>query len=246
MMKTTPNNPKEKQRLSKVMAKAGIASRRQCEELIFAGRVKVNGETALLPQTMVGPSDKITFDGTPVAGSEELVYFVLNKPTGYVCSNKPGFNRNILDLFSRLNMRLFTIGRLDKNTSGLLLVTNDGHFANKVIHPSANIYKEYIATVDKPVNRNHLQIIMGGTIVEEIFVKPDRVDKIAPNRLKIIVSEGKKREVRILIENAKLQVVALERTRIGNLTLDPTLNQGEWRPMTEEEKQLIFEKDISS
>lgn len=228
------------------MAKAGIASRRRCEEIIFEGRVQVNGETAQFPQTMVGESDEITVDGKPMNSAEELVYFVLNKPTGYVCSNKPGFNKNILTLFSKLKLRLFTIGRLDKDTSGLLLVTNDGHFAQRVIHPSANIRKEYVATVDQPLRHNHLHAISEGTTVEEVFVKPLHVEKIGATTLKIQVAEGKKREVRRLIENANLEVRGLQRTRIGNLELDPSLKQGSWRPMTEQEKQLIFQKEIDS
>ena len=136
----------EKKRLSKALAAAGVASRRACEELIFAGRVQVNGETILLPQHHIDWSrDQIHLDGEPVKNEQKKVYYLLNKPTGYICSNtRPGKQKIVLDLFPNTLERLFTVGRLDKETAGLLLVTNDGHFANQVIHPSSNIIKKYI------------------------------------------------------------------------------------------------------
>lgn len=230
-----------KQRLSKFLANAGIASRRACETLIFEGHVAVNGQIALIPQTMVNSKDSITVDGKPVKGAEAKVYYILNKPMGYVCTNLQTNNtRIVFDLFENHEQRLFTVGRLDKDTQGLIIVTNDGHFANSVIHPSANIHKEYLAKTDQEITLDHLQAITNGTLVEGIFVKPAKISKIRKGTLKVTISEGKKREVRLLLENAGLSVKELTRIRIGGLHLG-ALPVGKWRPMTEREKELIFE-----
>lgn len=231
-----------KNRLSKILAASGIASRRAAEELIFAGVVKVNGEVVKVPQTMVdSQTDKITVKGEPVKGIEEKVYYILNKPMGYVCSTKGNSQTKlVLELMKDEGHRLFTVGRLDKDTEGLLIVTNDGHFANRVIHPSADIHKEYLAKTDHEIMPEHLEAIRNGTLVEGSFVKPIRVSKVRRGTLKIVISEGKKREVRLLMEAAGLEVKFLSRIRIGGLTLG-TLPVGSWRALTEKEKQQIFE-----
>jgi 23S rRNA pseudouridine2605 synthase len=232
----------KKIRLSKYLAAAGVAARRACEELIFAGRVKVNGTVVLVPQTGVTDKDNIVCDGKKIEAHEPKVYYVLNKPAGYLCTAKKGpKDRIINDLFADVPYRIFTVGRLDKDTQGLLLVTNDGHFANEVIHPSASIDKEYIAKVDLDVDDTHLKMISGGTLVEGVFVKPVRVSKLRRGTLKIVISEGKKREIRILLEAAGLKVKELTRVRIGGLILG-NLPVGTWRPMTERERELIFER----
>lgn len=235
----------KQQRLSKVLAAAGVASRRASEELIFAGSVKVNDITIKVPQTMVDPSkDAITVKGVPLKKAEEKVYYLLNKPVGYICSTKGGAqSKLVLDLFKEEeDRRLFTVGRLDKDTSGLLLVTNDGHFANAVIHPSKNITKEYLVKTDQEVSHDHLVAINSGTLVEGVFVKPIRVEKVRRGTLKVIIGEGKKREVRHLLDAAGLKVVSLMRIRVGGLVLGD-LAEGAWRPLTEKEKKLLFEKE---
>lgn len=230
----------EKKRLSKQLAAAGVASRRACEELIFAGKVKVNGEVVQVPQTLVGDKDKILVNGKPVGSAEKKVYYMLNKPAGYICtSRRTPTSKIVLDLFEGVDERIFTVGRLDKETEGLLLVTNDGHFANRVIHPSRNIHKEYLAKTDHDLTHEHLQAISHGTLVEGTFVKPVRVTKIRKGTVKIVVSEGKKREVRLLLEAAGLTVKHLARIRIGGLILG-RLPLGSWRELTEKERKLIF------
>lgn len=231
----------KKQRLSKILAAAGVASRRSCETLIFDGQVKVNGQVTLLPQTLVDHQDKIEIDGQRIGIAESKVYYMLHKPKGYVCTNRrTNQSRIVLDLFEEVNERLFTVGRLDKDTEGLLLVTNDGHFANEVIHPSANIHKEYVAKTDQEITPEHLVAISNGTLIEGVFIKPVRVSKVRKGTVKVTVSEGKKREVRLLLEAAHLQVQALSRVRIGGLHLG-TLPVGNWRALTEREKKMIFE-----
>jgi 23S rRNA pseudouridine2605 synthase len=209
--------------------------------LIFEGRVKVNGIPALLPQTMVDEKDKITVDGAPTQQEEEKVYYILNKPPGYLCTAKKTSkgSKIVLDLFEEVGKRLFTVGRLDKDTEGLLLVTNDGHFANKVIHPSGNIHKEYLVKTSFELMPEHLAAISQGTLVEGVFVKPIKVAKVRKGTLKVTIAEGKKREVRHLLEAAGLDVKQLVRIRIGGLSLG-LLPTGSWRPMTEGEKRAIF------
>lgn len=230
-----------KNRLSKFLAAAGIASRRACEEIIFAGRVAVNGVITLIPQTPVDQKDKITLDGKNIYLEDKKVYYMVNKPVNYVCTSKKiGSTKIVLELFEGTPFRLFTIGRLDKDTQGLLLVTNDGHFANEVIHPSADIQKEYLAKTDQEITAEHLEAISKGTLVEGTFVKPLKVSKVRRGTLKIIIGEGKKREVRLILDAAGLQIKELTRIRIGSLQLG-TLPTGAWRELTDREKELIFE-----
>lgn len=229
-----------KNRLSKILAASGVASRRACEEIIFAGRVEVNGQICKIPQTMVGSQDDIKVDGKSITSREKKVYYILNKPVGYVCTNaKHRDTKIVLDLFEEVKERLFTVGRLDKDTAGLLLVTNDGHFANEVIHPSNNIQKEYLVKTDQEVTEDHLKAISSGTQVEGTFVKPLKVSKVRKGTLKVVIMEGKKREVRYLMEAAGLKVRELSRIRLGGLILG-RLALGSWRPLSEREKKLIF------
>ncbi len=232
-----------KQRLSKVLASAGIASRRACEELIFNGLVTLNDEIIKIPQTLVDPlRDRIQVKNQLIREKEKKVYYLLHKPKGTVCSSKGNREtRLVLSFFAEIEQRLFTVGRLDKDTSGLLIVTNDGHFANRVIHPSANIQKEYLVKTNHEITHEHLMIISRGTLVEGAFVKPIRVEKVRKGTLKIVIGEGKKREVRLLLAAAGLPVNELVRIRLGNLLLG-NLPVGQWRPLTNREKELIFEK----
>lgn len=231
----------EKKRLSKALAAAGIASRRACEELIFAGRVQVNGATVKVPQTPIDfDLDRIVVDGELVKAEQKKIYYMLNKPTGFICTSvRPGKKPIVLDLFPDTHERLFTVGRLDKETTGLLLVTNDGHFANRVIHPSSNVVKEYIVKTAQEITPEHLETLSQGARVDEKWVRPVSVHKIRRGTFKICVNEGKKHEVRIIAERAGLKITELTRVRIGSLVLG-TLPLGKFRPLTEKDKQLLF------
>ena len=232
----------EEKRLSKALAAAGVASRRACEELIFAGKVKVNGTIVRVPQTLVDwERDEIRVDDQVLQAEEKKMYLILNKPKGFICSNKRlGQKKLVIDLFATISKRLFTIGRLDRDTTGLLLVTNDGHFAQKVIHPSANIVKEYLVKTREEIGHDHLVRISKGTLVEGQWIKPVNVKKVRRGTLKVAVKEGKKREVRYLVENAGLTLNLLTRIRIGGLKLSD-LAEGQWRELTEKEQRLIFQ-----
>lgn len=229
-------------RLSKVLAALGVASRRACESLIAEGVVTVNGKKVLKPETFVSlPSDILCVRGKKVTGVPEKKYFILNKPKGYICSNvRTGRKKLVVDLFESLGTRLFTVGRLDRDTTGLLLVTNDGHFANKVIHPSSNLQKEYIVKVFQEVTDEHLKAIGKGTLIEGVWIKPKKVLKMRKGTIKIVVKEGKKREVRLLVQNAGMTVRSLHRVRIGGLRLGE-IEEGTFREMTDTEMRVIFE-----
>lgn len=230
-----------KQRLSKVLAAAGIASRRQCEEIIFDGKVTVNGKIVLLPQTLVSlEEDAICVDKIKISSEEKKVYFLLNKPKGYICSNaRVGTKKIVRDLFGAVSERIFTVGRLDRETTGLLIVTNDGHFANKVIHPSSGITKEYLVKTQNEPFHEQLVKISNGIDIDGDWVKPVKVTKVRKGTLKIVVREGKKREVRLLVQQTGLEVLELKRIRIGGLLLGE-IPEGSYREMSEAEKQAIF------
>lgn len=230
-----------KQRLSKVLAARGVASRRACEDLIFAGRVEVNGNVILIPQTMVDDNDTLMVDNQTVGNVEKKVYYILNKPLGYYCSPVPKERyKYVLDLFIEVKERVFTVGRLDRDTTGLIIVTNDGHFANKVIHPSSNIQKEYVVKTNSEITADHLKQIADGIYIEGTLVVPVKVAKVRKGTLKVVVTDGKKREVRLLVTSAGIDVVELTRTRIGGLHLG-SLKEGEYRPMKSNEMNAIFE-----
>ncbi len=241
LRKKHPSSSPEATRLSKVLARSGIASRRACEQLIFDGKVTVNGELILLPQHLVSlKKDKIVVDGVPVKKEQDKVYFILNKPSGYICSNvRLGTKKLVIDLFKDLPLRLFTVGRLDRDTTGLLIVTNDGYFAQNVIHPSRNVTKEYLIKTTQEISPEHLKTISEGALVEGSWITPVSVTKVRRGTLKIVVKEGKKREVRVLVQKADLDIVSLHRIRIGSLTLG-SLPLGEFRELSEKEKELLL------
>lgn len=233
----------EQKRLSKALAAAGIASRRACEQLIFDGRVKVNGQVIRIPQTPVNWSqDEIAVDEERVSKEEAKQYFLLNKPAGFICSNtRPGRQKIVIDLFPPDSARLFTVGRLDKETKGLLLVTNDGHFANQVIHPSSNIIKEYLVKTAQEIRASHLETLSKGARVDRKWVKPKSVKKVRDGTVRICIKEGKKHEVRILAERAGLDIVELKRIRIGSLVLG-SLKEGKYRILNTRDRDLLFQK----
>ncbi|CAM0117889.1 pseudouridine synthase [Rhabdochlamydiaceae symbiont of Dictyostelium giganteum] len=229
-------------RLSKALAAAGVASRRACEQLIFEGKVSVNGEIVRLPQTLVEwGKDVIAVQGTELEQEQEKVYFMLNKPRNYICSHfRQGTKKLVVDLFDHLPYRLFTVGRLDRDTTGLLIVTNDGHFAQDVIHPSKGLTKEYLVKTTQEITHEHLIDLSKGGLVEGTWVKPTKVAKVRKGTLTITVQEGKKREVRLLVQKAGLDLISLHRIRIGSLVLGP-LEEGEFRPLSEHEKDQLLQ-----
>jgi len=228
-------------RLSKVIAASGHCSRRKAEELIFEGRVKVNGKFIFTPQTLVDiEKDRILIDEAIRIKPQQKKYFLLNKPKGFICSNaKVGNKKIVMDLFPKLKERLFTVGRLDKDTTGLLIVTNDGEFANSIIHPSSNVVKEYEVKTKDEITDTHLAKLRSGAYVDNKRIVPAYIKPIRTNCFLIGVKEGKKHEVRIITSKAKLQLQSLKRTKIGRLSLG-RLSLGSIRELTKKDKDLIF------
>lgn len=234
------------QRLSKVLASSGVASRRSSEELIFGGQVTVNGSVCNTPQTRVDPArDIIYVNGNRLPKRlPPKVYLALNKPKGYICSSGEKETKSVISLFDEYlkswdkrnpgqpKPRLFTVGRLDVSTSGLIIVTNDGEFAQKLSHPSSNLSKEYIATVDGKVTQRHLIAISEGTVIDGTHCTPDAVEllpqqpDISRPRLRIVVHEGRNHEVRELVKNAGLEIRSLKRIRINGFRLPSDLAIG--------------------
>jgi len=191
-----------KKRLSKILAENNIASRRKAEELIFDKKVKVNNTLVTKPQFLADiETDRIEVNGKILKPLSKKIYYIINKPKGYVCSCKRITNEKIiLDLFPT-EKRLFPVGRLDKDTTGLLIITNDGHFAQKIIHPSFDIEKEYLVKVNKFITHDDLVLLSKGIYIDKTFTKPTKVIKVRKNTLKITVKEGKKHDQHWMLAN---------------------------------------------
>lgn len=232
---------REKIRLNKFLQSVGVASRRKADLLIETGKVEVNGEPASLGLMIQPDEDRVTVEGKLCLQPEKLVYFLFHKPKGCICSHQRKQHEVlVIDFFSHCKERLFTIGRLDKESEGLLLLTNDGDFAQKVIHPSSHILKEYHVTVHRKIFPEDLFQLRKGTTIEGTFVKPKAVIQLGPRKLLIKIYEGKKREVRMLTLAANLLTVKLVRMKIGGLAL-PKIPSGTYRKLSEQERRLIFQ-----
>ncbi|MCK8816568.1 rRNA pseudouridine synthase [Natroniella sulfidigena] len=231
------------ERLQKVMAKAGVASRRKSEELITAGRVKVNGKVVTELGSKVDPSqDQIEVDGKRIQ-EENLVYILLNKPQGYVTTaDDPHGRRTVLDLI-KVKQRVYPVGRLDYDTEGLLLLTNDGDVTYALTHPSHQITKKYIATVEGVPNQGNLKALERGIKLADGWTAPAKVEVVVDFNDKAILSleihEGRKHQVKRMCKAVGHPVQELKRIKMGPLELDDDLKLGEYRYLRKNEvKQL--------
>ena len=220
-------------RLQAYLAHCGLASRRACEKIITDGRVTVNGETVLALGTKVSESDRVCVDGKPVSPEETKRYVLLNKPAGYVCSQSDEKGRQIaVDLLkSSYSERLYNVGRLDMFSRGAIIFTNDGDFAARLSHPSAEIEKEYIVETSYPLPEGLAENFVKGLRVDGVFYRAVRAEKMNSHRMRVVLIEGKNREIRKVFENAGAAIRSLERVRIGNVNLDG-LRAGEFRELT--------------
>lgn len=229
------------ERLQKVLARVGFGSRRVCEDLISDGRVTVNGETAELGRRVSVDTDDVCVDGRPIGIQPDLVYYLLNKPTGVVSTASDTHDREtVVDLVPS-RVRVFPVGRLDMDTSGLIILTNDGAFTNLVTHPSRGVEKEYLAEVEcgtGGVGQSALNTLREGVELEDGVTSPARVGQPEPGVLRIVIHEGRNRQVRRMCEAVGHPVVRLVRTRIGPLT-DTSLRPGEWRELGIDEIRRI-------
>ncbi len=231
-------------RLQKFLSQCGIASRRKAEELIVQGKVKINGKTAVLGDKVM-PSDKVYVSGKRVLlPKTKYRYIMLNKPRGFITTMSDERGRKcVAELVQNVGERVYPIGRLDKDSEGLLIFTNDGAFANKVMHPRNSVYKFYRVTVRPDVNEEQLVKLETGVELDGVKTAPAIVHVVhkEPGRvvLEMILHEGKNREIRRMCEALGLEVARLRRTQIGGVKMG-MLKQGDWRDLTEKEVKNLL------
>lgn len=222
------------ERLQKFMASCGVASRRNCEKLIEQGRVKVNGIIVKeLGIKVDADLDEVLVDNEKIVVEDKKVYIMLNKPEGYLCTLKDERGRKtVLDLV-RVQERIFPIGRLDYDTSGLLIMTNDGDVYNKVIHPRKKINKVYEAVVKGYPSKDEIERFCSGIDIGDYITAPAYFEIIngseEKSKVKITIHEGKKRQIRRMCKAIGHQVIILKRVSIGEISLDNSLKKGEWK-----------------
>ena len=231
--------PVNKVRLQKFLSEAGVASRRKAEEMIENGEVKVNGRKAKVGDSVDPVHDLVTVKGKKVVREKSLRYILLHKPRGFVTTTDDELGRKcVLDLLKDIPERVYPVGRLDRNSEGALLLTNDGEFANAMMHPSRRISKTYRVTVRPPVTESMIDAFSTGIEIDGRMTAPAeaRIITKEENRvvLEIVLYEGRNREIRKMCESLGLEVARLKRTAIGSLKLG-MLPQGQWRDLTEQE-----------
>ncbi len=232
-------------RLQKYMAMCGVAARRKCEEMIAQGRVSVNGVVRDVPGTTVEPGDVVTLDGEVIRPEEQKVVILYHKPAGEVCTVTDDRDREtVMDHFRDLPERVYPIGRLDYDTEGVLLLTNDGALAQKLTHPSSEVDKVYLARISGRLSPEEVRRLRTGVLMEgeERMTWPARVRIVREGDIYsdviVIIHEGRNRQVRRMIAAVGHQVVLLRRVRFGPVDLG-SLQRGEWRYLTEEETEKL-------
>jgi len=218
--------------LNKYISNTGVCSRREADRWIEAGRVKLNKQTARKGNRVM-PGDQVTIDGRVTRYNPESVYLVLNKPPGITCTTDKKDKSNIID-YMKYPQRIFPIGRLDKASSGLILLTNDGDIVNKILRQENNHEKEYIVSINKSVTKAFIEKMSNGIPILGTVTAKCRVTQLKTNLFKIILTQGLNRQIRRMCEYLGCEVLTLKRVRIMNINLDG-LPVGEWRDLTEQE-----------
>jgi len=223
----------EKTRINKYLSEVGYCSRRAADKLLEEGRIKINGQ---IPEmgTKVSDEDVVEVDGKPIRESQEKpVYIAFNKPVGIVCTTDTKRERDNIIEYINHPQRIFPIGRLDKPSEGLILLTNDGDIVNKILRSKNNNEKEYLVRVDKPINPKFLEKMRNGVPILDTVTKKCEVEKINDMTFRIVLTQGLNRQIRRMCEFLGYEVKKLKRIRIMNIKLDIPL--GKWRDLTPEE-----------
>ena len=227
----------ELKRINKFLSEVGYCSRREADKLIEAGRVTING---IIPEmgTKIAPNDVVEVDGNPINQNKEaFVYLAFNKPVGIVCTTDSKVEKdNIID-YINYPTRIFPIGRLDKASEGLILLTSDGDIVNKILRARNNHEKEYIVRVNKPITREFIKAMSGGVPILDTITRKCVVEQLDDDVFRIVLTQGLNRQIRRMCEYLDYRVVRLKRIRIMNIVLD--LKQGEWRDLLPEELDTL-------
>lgn len=227
-------------RLQKYLSAAGVCSRRKGEELILSSRVSLNGVVVSELGTKADPDlDLVEVDGKAIQIEQDRVYIVLNKPRDYVTSTRHKGEQVVTDLVD-LPQRVYPVGRLDKDSTGLLLLTNDGRMHHRLSHPSFNHEKEYIVRVVKPIPDGALERLAKGVPMMGTKTRPARIKRISRKQFNIVLQEGKNRQIRRMVRKVGNQVTELQRIRIANVHLGK-LAEGSWRHLTQKELKLLLQ-----
>jgi 23S rRNA pseudouridine2604 synthase len=216
-------------RLNKYIAETGVCSRREADKWIEAGRVTCNGAAAVLG-TQVAQGDDVRVDGALVGVKKKSIYIALNKPVGITCTTEPDVEDNIIDLIAHTE-RIFPIGRLDKDSEGLILLTNDGDIVNEILRAENNHEKEYIVTVDRPITDLGLRMMADGVKIMGEMTKPCKVARVSEDTFRLILTQGLNRQIRRMCSALGYRAQRLQRVRIMNIHLG-ALQLGQWRDLT--------------
>ena len=219
-------------RLNKYISETGVCSRREADKWIDAGRVTCNGRVATLG-TRVTEGDKVCIDGEPIGAKKQQIYIALNKPVGVTCTTEAHIEDNVIDLI-RYPERIFPIGRLDKDSEGLILLTNDGDIVNEILRSENNHEKEYLVTVDRAITDLALKMMADGVKIMGELTKPAQVTRIDQRSFRIILTQGLNRQIRRMCSALGYRAQRLQRVRIMNVHLG-TLSAGQWRHLTTRE-----------
>lgn len=225
-------------RLQKVLAERGYGSRRACEQMIEAGRVSVNGTIAVLGRRIHADVDQVAIDGAPVGTKPGQVYYLLNKPAGVVTTAVDTHNRPTVVQLVPDDVRVYPVGRLDAETEGLLLLTNDGELTHRLTHPSFGVEKEYLAELDSPLSNSDLHALRTGIKLDDGRTAPAQASQPQPGMLRLVIHEGRNRQVRRMCDALGHRVTRLVRVRIGPLR-DTSLAPGAWRHLTGAEVRAL-------
>jgi 23S rRNA pseudouridine2605 synthase len=226
----------EKHRVQKLISNFGYCSRRKAEELIIAARVKVNGKMIKIGDQALA-SDRIEVDGKAIT-AQNKVYVAFHKPTGCATALTDNFQKTIMDYID-LKERVFPVGRLDFNTSGLLILTNDGDFANSIMHPRYEVKKTYLAATDKELSKKDADRMRSGVMLDDGMTSPAKVNVLPGNKAEITIHEGKNRIIKRILKSLGYTTSSLQRIKIGMLEIG-NLKVGCYRHLTEVDKKMIF------
>jgi 23S rRNA pseudouridine2605 synthase len=236
---------KEGRRLNQYLAACGLGSRRKCEELITSGRVEVNGSPCLVLSTRVMPQDHVRVDGKRMVPKESITV-IFHKPRGLVCSRNDELGREtIYSLLPEALQSLHHVGRLDLDSEGLLILTNDGELSQELMHPSKSVEKEYLVTANQSFENAHLDQFLEGVYTAEGKLRAKSLERLSPRRLKVVLDHGAKRQIRLMLEALGYEVTKLMRVRIGNLWLGD-LAPGDWALLNSKEIAMLLGKTTAT